>query len=197
MTHRLLISFAALTSVALTGCQHSPKVVQAATVPAAATAPAVQVPPPSVLKEQADAMAKMQAQTPPPEPKPEEPAPTQRPERRRSSAQTQAPKPATPAPPTQTANAAPAAPSPEAVIGQLSTGGDASAQNKKQAEDYLAGLQRRVDGLSASVVRDRKSAIEQVRDFLRKATDALHSGDVEGANNLATKAKLILDDIKG
>jgi ABC-type sugar transport system substrate-binding protein len=43
---------------------------------------------------------------------------------------------------------------------------------------------------------DQKKQVMQVRQFLKQANDALKTGDAEGADNLATKAGLLLDDIK-
>ena len=42
----------------------------------------------------------------------------------------------------------------------------------------------------------QKKQVLQVRLFLKQASDALKTGDAEGAENLATKAGLLLDDIK-
>jgi ribosomal protein S20 len=38
--------------------------------------------------------------------------------------------------------------------------------------------------------------VSKVRNFWKDAQDALKSGDAEGAKTLATKAKLLLDDLE-
>jgi len=40
-----------------------------------------------------------------------------------------------------------------------------------------------------------KAQISKVRNFQRQAQEALNSGDAEGQRLLATKAKLLLDDL--
>ena len=81
------------------------------------------------------------------------------------------------------------------MIGELSTGGDTSAQARQQAAELIAAQQRRLDGLSGTVAGSHKTAVDQIKDFLLKAREALKAGDVDGANTLTTKAKLLLDDI--
>ena len=41
-----------------------------------------------------------------------------------------------------------------------------------------------------------KAQISKIRNFQRQAQEALTSGDLEGAKTLATKAKLLLDDLE-
>jgi hypothetical protein len=53
-----------------------------------------------------------------------------------------------------------------------------------------------VTELPATTSDDQKKQVMQVRQFLKQASDALKTGDAEGADNLATKAGLLLDDIK-
>ncbi|WP_263409536.1 hypothetical protein [Terriglobus tenax] len=173
------------------GCKHSPGTVQAATA-AHPTAPPIQVPPPSVREDELKAQA--QAPAPPQEEEPaqEEPQQPRRTPRRRP----QQPAQPTPTPsPTQTASVGTPAPDPASVIGELSTGGEISTQSRQQAGEFIAATQRRLDGLSGSLVRSHKAAVDQVKDFLLKAREALKAGDLEGATNLTTKAKLLLDDI--
>jgi hypothetical protein len=50
--------------------------------------------------------------------------------------------------------------------------------------------------LPAQTLDDQKAQINKVKNFLRDAQEALKSGDDEGAMTLATKAKLLLDDIE-
>jgi ribosomal protein S20 len=97
-------------------------------------------------------------------------------------------------------SSAPADPDPqqqEAVsIGALSTGGDSSPQAKNEAVDMIASIEKRINGLSTQTAEEQKAQISKVRNFEKQAQDALSSGDVEGAKTLATKAKLLLDDLE-
>jgi hypothetical protein len=98
----------------------------------------------------------------------------------------------TPAP----AQAAPAEPSPEvSAIGALTAGEEANPQTKQEAADLIASVERRLNALPSQTEED-KVQISKVRNFWRDAHDALKSGDAEGAMTLATKAKLLLDDMK-
>jgi len=192
MTRRypVLLTLAA-ACIVTQGCKHSPKVVQAATAPVI-TAPPIQVPPPVVRDAERRAEADIPAPPPPAPPKQEEPQHPTRTQRRQQRPQTQ---PTPTPPPTQSASAGAPVPDAASVIGELSTGGDTSAQARQQAADLIAAQQRRLEGLSSSVAGSHKTAVDQIKDFLLKAREALKAGDVDGANTLATKAKLLLDDV--
>jgi ribosomal protein S20 len=100
----------------------------------------------------------------------------------------------TPAEPTQVAAAEP---SPEVTaIGSLTAGGEASPQTKQEAEDLIASSEKRLNALSAQKAEEEKAQVSKVKNFLKDAQDALKSGDAEGAKTLATKAKLLLDDLE-
>ena len=60
----------------------------------------------------------------------------------------------------------------------------------------IASNERRLNGLSSQLQESEKAQISKVRNFQKQAQDALSSGDVEGAKTLATKAKLLLDDME-
>ncbi len=83
-----------------------------------------------------------------------------------------------------------------AAIGALSTGGDSNPRSQQEAAEMIASNERRLNGLSVQIVEVQKAQISKVRNFQKQAQDALGSGDVEGAKTLATKAKLLLDDIE-
>jgi ribosomal protein S20 len=89
------------------------------------------------------------------------------------------------------------APQPEvATIGSLSSGGDTSPRAQQEAAGLIAANERRINGLSTQKVEAEKVQLSKVRNFQKQAQDALTSGDTEGAKTLATKAKLLLDDIE-
>lgn len=131
----------------------------------------------------------MIAELPPPELKPLPPAPLPKPTPRR--------KPPTPKeeiqPPTQVASAAAPA---ELAIGDLSTGGDAAPQSQQQARDLIASIVKRISALPKKTLDGQKKQVNQVKHFLDQAEQALKTGDADGAVNLATKAKLLMDDLE-
>lgn len=82
-----------------------------------------------------------------------------------------------------------------AAIGALSSGGDTSPRAQQEAAELIAANERRINGLPTQKVEAEKSQLSKVRNFQKQAQDALTTGDTEGAKTLATKAKLLLDDI--
>lgn len=117
-----------------------------------------------------------------------------KPERRRSRGVAVAP----PAPaPEPTAAPPVAAPPAEAnAIGALTAGGEANPQTKQDATDLLASIEKRLNALPAQMNDEGKAQVNKVKNFWRDAQAALQSGDAEGAKTLATKAKLLLDDME-
>ena len=106
-----------------------------------------------------------------------------------------APKVAPPEP-AQVASAAPPVSAEETAIGALTAGGEASPQTKQEAADLIASIEKRLNALPAQKTDDQKAQVSKVKNFLKDAQDALKSGDAEGAKTLATKAKLLLDDLE-
>ena len=90
-----------------------------------------------------------------------------------------------------------APPSPEeTAIGALTAGGEASPQTKQEAADLITSSEKRLNALPAQKAEDEKAQVSKVKNFLKDAQEALKSGDAEGAKTLATKAKLLLDDME-
>lgn len=106
-----------------------------------------------------------------------------------------APKTATTAAPTEE-TAAPEPLSDEAVIGDLTAGGATNPQAQHDAADLISSIEKRLSGLSPQTLRRQRTQVNRVRNFWRQAREALNSGDIEGATTLATKAKLLLDDVE-
>ena len=94
-------------------------------------------------------------------------------------------------PPEQT-NTPPLSPS---EIGVFTVGGEQNPHSKRDAADLIANNDKRLTGLSGEVVRSQAPLVSKVRTFQRDAEQALGSGDAEGAKTLATKGKLLLDDL--
>lgn len=87
-------------------------------------------------------------------------------------------------------------PAPEVnAIGALTSGGSESPQLRRQATELISALEKRLAGLGADKREQQKDQIVRVMNFRRQAQAALDSGDAEGAVTLATKAKLLLDDL--
>jgi ribosomal protein S20 len=108
-------------------------------------------------------------------------------------------KPAPKAAPPETTQVASVAPGPspeETAIGALTAGGEANPQTKQDAADLIASIEKRLNALSAQKAEEEKVQVSKVRNFLKDAQDAFKSGDAEGAKTLATKAKLLLDDLE-
>jgi ribosomal protein S20 len=108
------------------------------------------------------------------------------------------PAPKAPVPePVQIASAAPPPPSAEeTAIGALTPGGETSPQTKQEAADLITSSEKRLNALPAQKAEEEKAQVSKVKNFLKDAQDALKTGDAEGAKTLATKAKLLLDDLE-
>src|SRR5258708_6306212 len=165
--------------VGLGGCRHKP---QLAPLPPAMTPVALEeIPEPENLPMVEAPQIKL-----PPVPV----ATNAKPKRERKKP---APKVTTPEP-VQVAAAIP--PPEETAIGALTAGGEASPQTKQEAADLIASSEKRLNALPAKKAEDEKAQVSKVKNFLKDAQDALKSGDAEGAKTLATKAKLLLDDLE-
>jgi ribosomal protein S20 len=88
-------------------------------------------------------------------------------------------------------------PTPEdTAIGALTAGGEANPQTKQEAADLITWSEKRLNALPAQKAEDERAQVSKVRNFLKDAQEALKTGDAEGAKMLATKAKLLLDDLE-
>lgn len=166
-------------AVGLAGCHHKQAVFP---LPRGVLAPISleDIPLPETLPEIAELPPPELAPLPPPPPP--KPAPRRRPPPREE-----------PKPPVQVA----AAPESAALaIGSLSTGGDSVPQSQQEARDLIATIFKRVGALSTDLANAHKQQIKLIHNFLDQAQKALNSGDAEGAKNLATKAKLLMDDLE-
>jgi outer membrane biosynthesis protein TonB len=163
--------------LALAGCHRKAVVIVPPPLPPVGPA-VVSVPPPTHPPEPAPEVVEV-----PPVPTPP-PTPPKRPVHRRPA----------PAPPATTATAPAAAPPVE--LGQLSTGGEANnAALRQGAEDLLRAQQKRLLALPPAVTAAHREQTERASLFLRDADDAWKKLDIEGTRTLATKAKVLLDEI--
>jgi hypothetical protein len=167
-----------LVAALTTGCRHKtpymiPNIAQAAPIDleeSPSLTAKISEPPPVVVEMPTPALP---------------PAPPKRTARRTA--------PPKPTPPVQVASAEPEPA--VAAIGALSTGGETTPQNQQEAKDLIAAIQRRLAELPKKTADQQREPVRQVRHFLDQAQQALRSGDAEGAKTLATKAKLLMDDI--
>ncbi len=100
-------------------------------------------------------------------------------------------------PPVQVATAAPPTTESESasVIGDLTPGGDQDPKTQKEASDLIAANEKRLNALPPETVRKQAALVSNVRNFQKQAQQALKTGDAAGAKTLATKGKLLLDDL--
>lgn len=84
----------------------------------------------------------------------------------------------------------------ETAIGALTAGGEANPQTKQEAADLITSIEKRLNALSPQKAEEEKAQVSKVKNFWKDAQEALKSGDAEGAKTLATKAKLLLDDLE-
>ncbi len=107
-----------------------------------------------------------------------------------------------PTPPVQVATAnvpvtpAATAPDPTSVIGALTPGGEQVPELHQRAVELIAANDKRLSGLSAESKEKQKEQLIRVQNFQKQAQTALAAGDADGAYTLATKAKVLLDDLQ-
>jgi hypothetical protein len=194
-----------------TACSH-----KAASPPQQAQAPPLQtgkgtLPPPDTPQPQeksetplASPLPPPSAQSvplPPPTPKKVRKKPKPAPSKSTDTTQTAAASSGgTPAANGSTAQATPQTVSPPggsgSPIGQLTTGDSALGERTKhETADLIGGTQTGLNGIKRSLSTDEQVTASQIRTFLKQAQQALDSGDTDGAHTLATKAKLLLDEL--
>ena len=97
------------------------------------------------------------------------------------------------APTQQTVSNQPASSSP---IGQLTTSDpSSSAQSRRETAELIAKTEDGVKGIKRSLSAQEQETVNQIKTFLDKARQALGTDDVDGAHTLATKAKVLLDEL--
>lgn len=98
------------------------------------------------------------------------------------------------APATQQASAGePAEMSP---IGQLSSAGTSSGTpNRHDIQDLINNTENGLKGIKRPLSTEEETTATQIRTFLKKARQALDQDDLDGAQTLATKAKVLMDEL--
>jgi hypothetical protein len=101
------------------------------------------------------------------------------------------PKKPAPAPTQDTASAAPA-PSVSA-IGQLSSG--ASGGVRTETEEEINNTEKGVNAITRPLSDAETKTAAHIHEFLKQAREALATGDVDGAQTLVKKAKVLLTEL--
>ena len=80
------------------------------------------------------------------------------------------------------------------AIGQLSSGDPAGS--RRQTEASIASTDRGLKAITRPLSDQEQKTAAHIREFLKQAGAALASGDVDGANTLAAKAKVLLSELQ-
>ncbi len=88
-----------------------------------------------------------------------------------------------------------AAPASASLIGSLAASGDQSAENRQKAVDLISANTKELAALSNETKKKERNQIVRIMNFQQDAQKALNGGDTEGAFTLATKAKVLLDEL--
>jgi hypothetical protein len=82
------------------------------------------------------------------------------------------------------------------AIGQLTTGDSASGEKTKhETADLIGSTQLGLIAIKRPLSNEEKATAGQIHNYLRQAQQALDNGDADGAHLLATKAKVLLDEL--
>ena len=109
--------------------------------------------------------------------------------------------PATPEEPAKVPQPAPAqvadgAPTDISPIGQLSAAGESTnLERRRKLVDEINSTEKSLNGIKRPLNKEEQTTATQIRTFLAKAKDALTRADLDGANTLVTKAKVLLGEI--
>jgi predicted small lipoprotein YifL len=81
-------------------------------------------------------------------------------------------------------------------IGQLSSTGESiGSAGRHEVEQLVATTESGLNNIKRSLSPEEKVTSTQIRTFLTKAKQALADNDLDGAQTLATKAKVLLDEL--
>jgi outer membrane biosynthesis protein TonB len=82
------------------------------------------------------------------------------------------------------------------AIGQLTTGDSASGERTKhETADLIGTTQQGLSAIKRALSNEEKATAGQIHNYLKQAQQALENGDADGAHLLATKAKVLLDEL--
>ncbi len=205
-----LRSLCVLLAILCTGCSHkTPVTPQQAQAPPLQTGKGTLEPPKTTQQAEktdtplASPLPPPSAQSvplPPPTPKkvrkPKKPKPADTPQVAAAGSQNgqasagSATAQATPPPQLQAAAAS------NSPIGQLTIGDSASGERTKhETADLISTTQQGLSSIKRTLSNDEKATAGQIHNYLKQAQQALDNGDADGAHLLATRAKVLLDEL--
>jgi ribosome-binding protein aMBF1 (putative translation factor) len=79
------------------------------------------------------------------------------------------------------------------AIGQLSS--PAPSDLRQQTSSSIAATERGLNGITRPLSDQEQKTATQIREFLKQAREALNLSDVDGAQTLAIKAKVLLSEL--
>lgn len=79
------------------------------------------------------------------------------------------------------------------AIGQLSSGDPVNS--RQDTEDSILAIEKGLNGLNRTLSDNEQKTADHIREFLKQSRQALGTGDIDGAHNLAAKAKVLLDEL--
>jgi hypothetical protein len=81
-------------------------------------------------------------------------------------------------------------------IGQLSSSGeDGSPQGRQDVEKLITDTENGLNGIKRSLTGNEQLTSTQIKTFLTKAKQALADNDLDGAQTLAKKAQVLLEEL--
>jgi hypothetical protein len=191
MRYWRLVFVSFLLTFLIAGCHH--KVERAVPPPQAQAPPITPAPtlPPLTSESVILAGATPAAVVPPPVETPPPPKPAAKIRHRRITSKAKAE-----SEPTETPTTVPNATPATTIIGQLSAeDATATPSSAAQTQRLITATENKLKKLSARQQADHKDAVSQVASFLSQARQALSMNDVVGAQTLANKAKILVDEL--
>ena len=101
--------------------------------------------------------------------------------------------PPAPAPAAQQASNTTPNPAEVSAIGQLSSG--QSSDERARVENALTTTEHGLNNINRKLSDDEEKTAAQIKEYIKQAKAALNSNDLDGAQTLATKAKLLLNEL--
>ena len=88
----------------------------------------------------------------------------------------------------------PATPTAVSAIGQISSGNP--VDYRRDTEDTIVSVEKGLNSLNRQLDDPEQKTADHIREFIKQARVALGTGDVDGAHNLAAKAKVLLAELQ-
>jgi hypothetical protein len=172
--------------------QNQPLAPPIVDTPPVKTPPPTDLPPPVVTPPQPPPATSTSNSTPPtqPAPKPKHKKPAPKPAEGTDNSQTASNSTQTPPSGQQASNGDASGVS---AIGQLSTGDPSDMRS--QTENSITATEKGLKDLSRKLSDQEEKTAEQIREDIKEAKKALTTGDIDGAQTLAAKAKLLLAEL--